>query len=56
MENTEALIENSTYERLIVALATLPANLEAGENLRDGIFRTLGEIGNVWPASVLEKS
>lgn len=54
MEQLEVTIDNDAYEATIRALISLPASLRPGEDMRDGVIRILGEIANVWPASVLE--
>jgi hypothetical protein len=51
---TPTYLDNSTYHALVAALAKpLPACPVTGTPDAEAIKLRLGEVGNIWPASIL---
>lgn len=54
MNTFETYLPNATYNTAVEALRTLRPDPTTGQIERHQIVEILGEIGNVWPASVLD--
>ncbi|SEP73369.1 hypothetical protein SAMN05428969_0666 [Devosia sp. YR412] len=55
MNTTETYLPNTTYNDLAEALRMLRPDPTTGQIERHQIAVILGEIANVWPASVLDE-
>ena len=48
----QVLLDSETYDRLIEALATVPASFDDGRPDRCAIKIALGEVADVWPERI----